>query len=99
MPDALNADAQNKMICFSALSALIEERGYSVSGVYVTADIENSGPVVGANLSGPRGNKGFLAIDADGLFSRDEATLWCDGVDYATRKVLKKQAEKRRRKV
>jgi hypothetical protein len=76
------------------LKALIEGRGYQVEIAYL--DQNPDGRMYGANLTGPRGNKHFLANDREGRFSRKEAILWCDSVDYATRKTLANQSERRR---
>lgn len=77
------------------LRKLIEERGYQVEFAYM--DNNPEGRMYGANLTGPRGNKHFLANDREGRFSRKEAILWCDSVDYATRKTLANQSERRRK--
>ena len=71
----------------------VAERGYTtspvVNGQGAVADGQDL-RVVGYDLIGPRGNRGFVPKDGD-LIDLDAAALWCDGVDYATRKVQERR--------
>lgn len=69
---------------------------YVASRGYAAVPIKTGGVglvrVAGFTLQGPRGNKTTVINRPDGLFSLDEAKLWCDGVDYATGRVAEKKA-------
>jgi hypothetical protein len=83
------------LLTIDALKALVTERGYQVEPAHM--EVDGGSGMYGAHLRGPRGNKHFLACDREGRFSRSEAVLWCDGVDYSTGKMLAKQGERRRK--
>ena len=40
----------------------------------------------GYNLSGPRGNKLCLAVDANGDVDGERIKVWLDGIEYASKK-------------
>lgn len=47
--------------------------------------------IMAYELVGPRHNRTIVMKNADGLLPLDDAALWCDGVDYATKKVASKR--------
>lgn len=67
-----------------ALVGYVEHRGYRAEPVSLDAD---PSVVCGYALIGPRGNRGFVARQADGSFPLFPARLWCDGVDCANEHV------------
>lgn len=66
------------------ITAYVESRGYHAKPILNTDAATQGLPlrVMGYELRGPRGNK--TVITGEDMFV---AKLWCDGVDYATRKM------------
>lgn len=82
------------------LTRYVESRGYRTERVFNSLQF-NIDPTVdlrvtGLSLLGPRGNKGFVALELAGCGDFDTVKLWCDGVDYATT-ALRRQREERKR--
>lgn len=85
------------LVSQSDLTAFVEGRGYRTERVFNSIQVVQDGAalrVVGLTLLGPRGNKGFVSVDRDGLADLDCAKLWCDGVDYATGKIAERRAKR-----
>lgn len=73
----------------------VKARGYSAEPVTnCQAAVDQGAPltIMGYELRGPRGNKGVIIKDPDGLYSREHVELWCDSVDYATAKIANRRA-------
>lgn len=70
-------------------------RGYRSGPMTNSWEAANGAPlrVMGYMLLGPRGNRTTVACYPDGTYSFDAVKLWCDGVDYATRKVAERKAK------
>ena len=73
--------------------AYIGRRGYRAEPILNTTAVGNGAPVeiVGFEIKGPRGNKMTIAKNLDGLLPMFHATLWCDAVDYSTRKITERR--------
>jgi hypothetical protein len=69
----------------------VKSRGYNVEPVLNTGAAAEGKPLqlMGYRLIGPRGNE--KVVEIDNLFA---AQLWCDGVDYASRKVAARKASR-----
>lgn len=53
---------------------------------------------IGLNLSGPRGTKHFVSINADGTYSTFSTKLWWEGIEYDNQKIQEKRASEGRRR-
>jgi len=75
----------------------IHDRGYRAERIFNDQEQGAALRTVGLKLIGPRGNKHTLVSD-DGLVDLDMASLWCDGVDYATTKIMMRADAYKRKK-
>jgi hypothetical protein len=68
----------------------VASRGYRSGPVTNSYAAANGEPlrVMGYALLGPRGNRTVVCRYPDDTYSFDAVKLWCDGVDYATKRVL-----------
>lgn len=75
------------------LVAYVQSRGYQASPLINSVAVAEGAElrIGGYELRGPRGNRTVILKDADGLMPLDSAALWCDSVDYATRKLAAKR--------
>jgi hypothetical protein len=73
------------------LIAYVASRGYTAERVFNDMRQGADLRVVGLRLRGPRGNKGFVALEYD-YGDLDSVALWRDGVDYGTRKIAERRA-------
>jgi hypothetical protein len=69
------------------IAAYVESRGYKAEPLLNSIAAAEGRPleVVGYTLRGPRGNK--KVVTPDDMFG---TKLWCDSVDYATKRVRSK---------
>jgi hypothetical protein len=69
------------------ITEYVKSRGYSAKPILNSQAATEGKPlqVMGYELRGPRGNKKVVA--ADDMFGTE---LWCDGVDYATKRISAK---------
>lgn len=75
----------------------VASRGYRSEPVTNAWEVAQTGAplrVMGYALLGPRGHRHLLAHYADDTYSFDAISLWCDGVDYATKQVAERRSRK-----
>jgi hypothetical protein len=80
-----------------ALAAYVEARGYRVSPLTNSVAVaQENAPIEtkAYELLGPRRNRTVVMKGQDGCVSGREVALWCDGVDYASKKVAERRAAK-----
>jgi hypothetical protein len=76
------------------LCKYVASRGFKAQPIMNTHAAAEGQPlrVMGYQLKGPRGNRTTVAQTPDGDYSFDAVRLWCDGVDYATTKVMERRS-------
>jgi hypothetical protein len=76
------------------LCRYVESRGFKANPLMNTQAATEGDPlrIMGYQLTGPRGNRTTIVQDRDGSYRFDGIKLWCDCVDYATSKIMKRKA-------
>lgn len=80
-------------------TAYVAERGYKVEPITNSIEAAQEGAdlvIMGYRLIGPRNNRTTVGRDADGTYDIGAASLWADGVDYATAQIAARRASARR---
>lgn len=87
---------QEKMAAPLDFIAYVQSRGYKATPITNHIAAMQDGAeltIMGYELHGPRRGRAFIE-KRNGLLSVDRAALYCDGWDYATRKVTERKSRR-----